>query len=199
VAGIPVPTGGDGSSLDWLLSQREIVIRHSKLRWDDEMRKAPELVLEDVNLILHNRWLRHRLSLRANPPQETSAPLDVSRFQSSGLCPQFRDHALEGRLHADLRSIPTWRSGAPGGLPDRHQQYAVRCAPGSRWTMPRSPISPPTSACPTSTPSCRGSWSPSLQARQWPHLGQRNPGANRRMACRTFGANGHQVTSPISR
>ncbi|MFX6899531.1 hypothetical protein ABTH92_20375, partial [Acinetobacter baumannii] len=32
VAGIPVPAGGDGSNLDWLLSQREIVIRHSKLR-----------------------------------------------------------------------------------------------------------------------------------------------------------------------
>ncbi|WP_436434961.1 hypothetical protein, partial [Enterococcus faecium] len=55
VAGIPVPAGGDGSNLDWLLSQREIVIRHSKLRWDDELRQAPELVLEDVNLVLHNR------------------------------------------------------------------------------------------------------------------------------------------------
>lgn len=113
VAGIPVPTGGDGSSLDWLLSQREIVIRHSRLRWDDELRGAPELVLEDVNLILHNRWLRHRLSLRAVPPQDYAAPLDVrADFSHPAFARSSDVTRWKGTLYADLRrtDLSVWRA-----------------------------------------------------------------------------------------
>lgn len=113
VAGIPVPAGGDGSNLDWLLSQREIVIRHSKLRWDDELRQAPELVLEDVNLVLHNRWLRHRLSLRAIPPQDMAAPLDVRADFSHPAFARSSDIARwKGLLYADLRNteLSVWRA-----------------------------------------------------------------------------------------
>lgn len=113
VAGIPVPTGGDGSSLDWLLSQREIVIRHSKLRWDDELRQAPELVLEDVNLVLHNRWLRHRLSLRAIPPASYAAPLDVrADFSHPAFARSSDILRWKGTLYADLRrtDLSVWRA-----------------------------------------------------------------------------------------
>ncbi|MFJ3058937.1 YhdP family protein [Herbaspirillum sp. NPDC087042] len=113
VAGIPVPTGGNGSSLDWLLSQREIVIRHSKLRWDDELRNAPELVLEDVNLILHNRWLRHRLSLRAIPPQAYAAPLDVrADFSHPAFARSSDIMRWKGMLYVDLRrtDLSVWRA-----------------------------------------------------------------------------------------
>ena len=113
MAGIPVPTGGDGSSLDWLLAQREIVIRHSKLRWDDEQRRAPELVLEDVNLILHNRWLRHRLSLRAIPPQAYAAPLDVrADFSHPAFARSSDVTRWKGMLYADLRrtDLSVWRA-----------------------------------------------------------------------------------------
>ncbi|UUZ50313.1 hypothetical protein LP420_10505 [Massilia sp. B-10] len=68
---------GDGSGADWLLSQREVVIREGKLRWTDELRRAPELALENVNLQLLNRWNHHRLGLRATPPASLSGPLDV--------------------------------------------------------------------------------------------------------------------------
>nr|WP_198979910.1 YhdP family protein [Herbaspirillum sp. ASV7] len=113
VAGIPVPTGGNGGSLDWLLSQREIVIRHSKLRWDDELRNAPELVLEDVNLVLHNRWLRHRLSLRAVPPQSLAAPLDVrADFSHPAFARSSDILRWKGLLYVDLRrtDLAVWRA-----------------------------------------------------------------------------------------
>ncbi len=113
VAGIPVPTGGDGGSLDWLLSQREIVIRHSKLRWDDELRNAPELVLEDVNLVLHNRWLRHRLSLRAIPPQAYAAPLDVrADFSHPAFARSADVMRWKGMLYVDLQrtDLSVWRA-----------------------------------------------------------------------------------------
>ncbi|WDZ97360.1 YhdP family protein [Herbaspirillum sp. WKF16] len=114
VAGIPVPVGGDGSTLDWLLSQREIVIRDSKLRWDDEMRRAPELELDDVNLILHNSWLRHRLSLRAVPPADYAAPLDVrADFTHPAFASRISDVTRwKGTLYADLRrtDLSVWRA-----------------------------------------------------------------------------------------
>ncbi|WP_343587433.1 YhdP family protein [Herbaspirillum sp.] len=105
VAGIAAPTGGDGSTLDWLLSQREIVIRASKLRWNDDMRGAPELALDDVNLVLHNRWLRHRMALRATPPAAYAAPLDVrADFSHPAFARRISDVTRwKGTLYADLR------------------------------------------------------------------------------------------------
>ncbi|WP_348635321.1 YhdP family protein [Herbaspirillum sp. LeCh32-8] len=114
VAGIPVPTTGDGSTMDWLLAQREIVIRSSKLRWDDELRRAPELQLDDVNLILHNSWLRHRLSMRAVPPADYAAPLDVrADFSHPAFANRISDVTRwKGTLYADLRrtDLSVWRA-----------------------------------------------------------------------------------------
>ncbi|KAF1046585.1 MAG: hypothetical protein GAK35_00975 [Herbaspirillum frisingense] len=112
VAGIPAPTGGDGSTLDWLLSQREIVIRASKLRWNDELRHAPELALDDVSLVLHNRWLRHRLALHAIPPVAYAAPLDVRADFSHPAFGRISDVTRwKGTLYADLRrtDLSVWR------------------------------------------------------------------------------------------
>ncbi|MCA1323280.1 YhdP family protein [Herbaspirillum sp. alder98] len=114
VGGIPVPAGGDGSTLDWLLSQREIVIRASRVRWHDELRNAPELTLDDVNLVLHNSWLRHRLSLRAVPPGNIAAPLDVrADFTHPAFSRRISDVSRwKGTLYADLRQtdLSVWRA-----------------------------------------------------------------------------------------
>ena len=114
VAGIPAPAGGDGSTLDWLLSQREIVIRDSKLRWNDDMRGAPELALDDVNLVLHNRWLRHRMALHATPPAAYAAPLDVrADFSHPAFASRISDVTRwKGTLYADLRQtdLAVWHA-----------------------------------------------------------------------------------------
>ncbi|WP_050468090.1 YhdP family protein [Herbaspirillum chlorophenolicum] len=114
VAGIPIPTGGNGSTLDWLLSQREIVIRDSKLRWNDEMRNAPELALDDVDLVLHNHWLRHRMALRATPPAAYAAPLDVrADFSHPAFASRISDVThWTGTIYADLRQtdLSVWRA-----------------------------------------------------------------------------------------
>src|SRR5450830_2194345 len=78
VAGLPVASNNDsGAGADWLLSQREIVIRNGKLRWHDQLRGAPELALTGVNLVLHNHWREHQISLRATPPADHAGPIDV--------------------------------------------------------------------------------------------------------------------------
>src|SRR5476651_985334 len=79
VAGVLVDSsqGGDGKGADWLLAQHDIIIRDGKVRWTDELRGTPELALEQVNLLLRNRWRSHRLGLQATPPASLAAPIDV--------------------------------------------------------------------------------------------------------------------------
>jgi len=105
VAGIVLESkGGDGGGADWILSQREVVIREGKLRWTDELRGAPELALENVNLQLLNRWTHHRLGLRATPPASLSGPLDVrASFQHPRFGARMSDVAQwSGELYADV-------------------------------------------------------------------------------------------------
>ncbi|WP_230414210.1 YhdP family protein [Collimonas silvisoli] len=79
VAGILVNSKqeNDDAGAEWLLSQRKVVIRNGQLRWRDNLRKAPELTLTNIDLVLQNRWRRHQLSVRATPPASFAAPLDV--------------------------------------------------------------------------------------------------------------------------
>ena len=60
---------GDGSAAaDWLFSQGEVFIRGGTVRWTDEQRGAPELALEQVDLLLRNGNWHHHMRLDATPP-----------------------------------------------------------------------------------------------------------------------------------
>lgn len=63
--------------LDWLLSQRRIVLREATLRWTDELRDAPPLVLDGVTLSLANQYSDHRFMLVADPPAALGQTLDI--------------------------------------------------------------------------------------------------------------------------
>jgi len=65
----------DGKGLDWLLSQRQIVVRNGWVRWRDAQRGAPELKLEKVDMVLQNQWRHHRFSLKATPPVALGVPV----------------------------------------------------------------------------------------------------------------------------
>ena len=67
----------NGTGLDWLLAQREIVIREGRLHWTDEVRASPPLLLDGVTFVMQNQWRRHRAALRATPPKDLAAPIDV--------------------------------------------------------------------------------------------------------------------------
>lgn len=106
--------GGDGQGPDWVLSQREIVIREGRLRWNDAQRNAPELLLEDVNLILHNQWRHHRLGLHATPPAEFAAPVDIrADFVHPRFARTISDMAQwKGELYADVpqTDLASWKT-----------------------------------------------------------------------------------------
>ncbi len=78
VAGIQVEADRSGSGFtDWLLEQPDVEVHDAAVVWTDELRQAPPLQLSGVNLHLVNRGSRHRFGLRAVPPPELAAPIDL--------------------------------------------------------------------------------------------------------------------------
>ncbi len=67
----------DGAALHWLATQRQVVLRDSTLRWIDELRQAPPLVLRHVTLKIHNQAPQHQFSLVATPPDALGQSLDI--------------------------------------------------------------------------------------------------------------------------
>lgn len=79
IAGLQISAvdSGPSDSADWLLSQPEVAIRHGSVRWTDETRDAPVLELDDVDLVVRSRHLRHSLRLDASPPAHWGERLTV--------------------------------------------------------------------------------------------------------------------------
>lgn len=72
IAGLPFSDApsGDTQAADWLFAQTEVVVRGGTLRWTDELRAAPPLALEQVDLLLRNGNWRHSLRIDATPPPQ---------------------------------------------------------------------------------------------------------------------------------
>jgi uncharacterized protein (TIGR02099 family) len=104
----------EGKGADWVLSQREIVVRGGTVRWNDEQRAAPELVLDKVDLVLRSHWQRHLFALRATPPAAISAPLDVrASFDHPVFSRKISDASRwKGELYLDLHDadLTVWKS-----------------------------------------------------------------------------------------
>jgi uncharacterized protein (TIGR02099 family) len=115
VAGIYIDLNkpSDGKGADWLLSQREIVIREGRLQWTDSMRSAPPLALEGVNILLRNQWLHHQLALKATPPAALAAPLDLrADFSHPAFGARVSNVSMwKGEVYADIRNtdLATWK------------------------------------------------------------------------------------------
>ena len=113
MAGLPISqgTGDSSAATDWLFSQGEVVIREGTVRWNDEMRGAPELSLQKVDVVLRNGNWRHSLRIDATPPQAWG-----DRFSVIGVFrqPLFTTHGgrwqeWNGQLYADFRRVDVSR------------------------------------------------------------------------------------------
>ena len=101
---------GAGGFSRWLLSQRDIEIHDAQLVWNDEMRAAPALELNQLQLRILNDGDRHRVGLRAVPPAALASPLDV-RGDLTGEDFNSLTEALNGQLFVqfDHVDIAAWR------------------------------------------------------------------------------------------
>ncbi len=115
VAGISLGTGagtgsGDGRLTDWILGQREIIIRNAEIEWVDEQRGAPPLALRGLQFRLRNRGEVHQIGLSARPPPELGAGVELraALVGRSVAVPA----AWNGRVYAELGTtdLAGWRA-----------------------------------------------------------------------------------------
>ena len=82
VAGISLNAPGKPEFPDWLLRQSTITVTDATVVWQDDLRQAPPLSLNQLNLTISNPFWEsllghHEFGLRAIPSAGTSAPIDV--------------------------------------------------------------------------------------------------------------------------
>lgn len=104
VAGLPVGRGGGGGGLgDWLLEQRQILIRDAEIVWLDELRGAPELRVGKVDFRLDNDGNLHEFGLTGTPPPALASPMAVrGEFRGTRIADL---HDWSGRLYADFAQV----------------------------------------------------------------------------------------------
>lgn len=112
VAGIPVPTGeSTGRFPRWVLGQRLVQVQDATLRWHDELRGAPPLVLTQVTLHLENRGRSHRFGLQARPDPEIGNFLDLRgefRGPRSEPLQRMQGRAFLAAPYLNLGAARTW-------------------------------------------------------------------------------------------
>jgi uncharacterized protein (TIGR02099 family) len=83
VGGIPVDlkrdSGGPGF-VEWLLGQHQVVVRQARILWRDETRSAPDLTLDNINIVLEQFGTRHRFSITATPDEALASPVDLRGY-----------------------------------------------------------------------------------------------------------------------
>jgi uncharacterized protein (TIGR02099 family) len=120
VAGIDAEGESDPALADWVSRQKRIRVRDATVVWEDRLRQAPPLVLEDLQFGLDNRGSRHRFGLSAAPPAELAARIDV-RGEIDGDFGTALEQ-LSGRIYVELdyADLAGWRSWVdyPFDLPE---------------------------------------------------------------------------------
>ncbi len=120
IAGVALSDQSSDKKLaDWLLHQARIVVRDARITWQDEQRATPALAFDQVNLLIESSGLigengsRHRFALRALPPAELSAQIDLrGDFYSNN----FDDlNTWHGHLYTqlDYADVGAWRTWLP--------------------------------------------------------------------------------------
>jgi uncharacterized protein (TIGR02099 family) len=118
--------GGNGRLTDWILEQREIIIRNAEIEWVDEQRGAPPLALRGLQFRLRNRGEVHQFGLSARPPPELGAGIELraSLVGRSVAVPA----DWNGRVYAELgyTDLAGWRAWIDYPVEVRSGQGALR-------------------------------------------------------------------------
>lgn len=110
VAGMDTEGESDPAFAEWVLDQKRIRIRDATIVWEDRLRKAPPLVLEDLQFALDNSGSRHRFGLSAAPPAHLAARVDIRGEVRGNLGDALEK--LTGKLFVELdyADLAGWRA-----------------------------------------------------------------------------------------
>jgi len=80
IAGIPIAGEGEPDFANWILSQANIRVKNAAIIWQDDLRQAPALSLDQANITLSNpAWRKifgqHLISVTALPSIGTQQPM----------------------------------------------------------------------------------------------------------------------------
>ncbi|RXN92995.1 TIGR02099 family protein [Achromobacter aloeverae] len=108
---IDLNTRGDGPLVDtaavrWLARQREIALLHVTVRWQDELRGTPDLVVRDASLVSLNGLFTHRFAVRAQLPSALGRSVDL------------RGELERSLFSRDGRNLDNWHGQLYGELVD---------------------------------------------------------------------------------
>ena len=115
-----------GGFIEWLLQQPDVEVHDAVMSWTDELRKAPPLQLEGVKLQIVNRGERHRFGLRATPPAELAAPIDVRGDLRGRSVDRLMDWTGRFFLQLDYADVPAWKPWIDIPVPITSGAGAVR-------------------------------------------------------------------------
>ncbi|MFG6447490.1 YhdP family protein [Roseateles sp. BYS180W] len=108
VAGLDVASGANTEAsdqlMDWFFNQPQFVISAGRVLWQDELRQAPRLELQQLEFKLRNGLARHSFELSATPPAGWG-----ERFRLQG---SFRQPLL-----ARAGELRSWSGTLQGELP----------------------------------------------------------------------------------
>ncbi len=127
VAGIPLSRdGSDGDVSSWILDQRHIRIRGATLVWEDALRGAPALILEDVNFALDNVGRQHRFGLTALPPEGLAARVDIRGDFRGADFAALKDWSGQLYAEVDYADLAVWRNWVDYPMTLPHGKGALR-------------------------------------------------------------------------
>ena len=97
----------------WLLRQPQVVVRDALVAWNDDLRRAPQLLLDHVQFRLQQRFGRHQAGLTGVPPPELAGPIDL-RADLTGLARNDFSR-VRGNLYfrLDYADVGAWREWLP--------------------------------------------------------------------------------------
>lgn len=114
LAGVNLSGRGNPDFANWLLAQSKVSIRDANVTYIDEMRNAPPLSLQALNLTLSNSaWKslfgRHEFQLSARPSIGTTNPIHLSGYFIGRDMSNMQN--WRGNIHASLQKtdVAVWR------------------------------------------------------------------------------------------
>jgi uncharacterized protein (TIGR02099 family) len=109
VAGLDFSQTSDtgSSAVDWFFSQLEFVIRDGSILWTDELRAAPTLALQQVDLVVRNAGRHHDLRFDATPPALWGERFSVRGLMTQPLLSRHRGHwqDWQGQLYTAFARV----------------------------------------------------------------------------------------------
>ncbi|SNR69848.1 TIGR02099 family protein [Methylobacillus rhizosphaerae] len=118
IAGVATNGPARPEFANWLLRQTAIDVRNATISWHDNLRQAPPLILDNLNLHLENPALtgligQHRFGLQAVPSLAASGPIDIRGNLYGKDVSKLQEWRGTLYAHADGIDVAAWQQWLP--------------------------------------------------------------------------------------